>query len=190
MCPGAEPARHPGMPKGHARILEEHRVAVARYADLVRPLDAGAWTTPRAPGAWTPAEITEHLVLIFGVTVAELEGGEGARVRTGPVMRRLLRWFLLPHILFHRSFPLRARAPREVRPGEPIAEPSSGADLMLAGAARFESAVLGTAEMAGATVTHPFFGPISPWRALRFSSVHIDHHRRQVEASLRTAPDS
>ena len=190
MRPGADPVRHAGVPDGHARILDEHRAAIARYADLVRALDAVAWTTPRAPGAWTPAEITRHLVLFFGVTVAELEGGEGARVRTGPVMRRLLRWFLLPHILFHRSFPLRARAPREVRPEEPIAEPSAGADLLLASATRFESAVLGTTETAGAIVTHPFFGPISPWRALRFSSVHVDHHRRQVEASLRAAQDS
>ncbi|HEX2204676.1 MAG TPA: DinB family protein, partial [Longimicrobium sp.] len=95
---------------------DEHRVALAAYLDTAEGLSDEAWTRPWAPGKWTPAEITEHLTMTYEVVIGEMETGRGMAMKTSGWRLRLLRWVLLPHILFHRSLPLKARAPREVRP--------------------------------------------------------------------------
>ncbi len=170
------------------RRLHEHREAVARFAERLDGIDAERWRTPRGPGAWSPAEVAEHILLSFEVVIAELEGRGGVTVRTGPFMRTILRWVLLPHILFHRSVPLRARAPREVRPVGFGAGPAEAAARIRERAADFEAMIEKAASDPGAVVTHPYFGRLRPLQALRFSAVHLDHHRRQVEESLAAGP--
>jgi len=162
--------------------VEEHREATRRFADAVRALPASAWSAARGDGSWGPAEVTEHLSLAFDVTVRQISGGERMAPRAGPAMQALLRWFLLPHIVFHRSFPLRARAPREIRPVFPDPNPESALDRFGAKAEAFETAIsaLATGERRR-TLEHPYFGRINPLQMLRFSTAHVEHHRRQVE---------
>lgn len=163
-----------------AQALGEHRRGVEAYVRSAGAIGPEEWGRARGDGKWSPAQITEHLVLFYEAVLVELEGGAGLRVRVGPAMRRLLRWFLLPHILFHRSIPVRAVAPRELRPSDGPA----GADALLERlrevTARFEAAAV-SAEATGRSVNHPYFGPLPIDRGVRFSTVHLEHHRRQLE---------
>jgi len=161
------------------RASEEHRNAVRGFAATARGLAPEAWSRPRAPGKWSPAQVAEHLVLAYEVIGRELDGGEGARIVVTGWRQRVLRWVVLPHVLFHRSFPLRAVSPRETRPHEASADRAAVLERMCTLADRVEH---GLAARRDARLTHPYFGPVPALTALRFCAVHVEHHRRQIAA--------
>lgn len=165
------------------RAAEEHRAALRGFLETARGVEEGRWARSLAPGKWSPAQVAEHLALTYEGVLREVEGGSPLRVRLSAVHRALLRWLLLPHILFHRSFPLRAPAVRELRP-EGEAHPARDAVLprLEALGERFERELDAAWRAGGGRVTHPFFGSVPPTKALRFCAVHLEHHRRQLSA--------
>ncbi|MEX2584574.1 MAG: DinB family protein [Gemmatimonadota bacterium] len=162
------------------RAVREHREAVERYVATAETLDASAWVTPWAEGKWSPAEVTEHLVLYYEAALDELSGTTGMKVKVGPVTTRLLRWFLLPHIIFHRTVPLRARAPRAIRPTGSNLDRVESLLRIRESTDRFESEIGSAAAGRVRTVTHPYFGTLRPAVFVRFSAVHLEHHHRQI----------
>jgi len=171
-------------PRGQARwnaAADEHEVALAAYLDTAARLGADAWERPWGEGKWTPAEVTEHLTRAYEALLMELREGRAMELKMAPWRRTLTRWILLPHILFHRSFPIRAPSPREIRPKEV----RGGRDIALqALRAQGEMFVreLGAARLQGhAGLTHPYFGKVEPIKVLRFVGIHIEHHRKQIE---------
>ena len=160
--------------------LDEHRVALAAYLDTAEGVGDEAWTRPWAPGKWTPAEITEHLTLSYEIVISELETGRGMAMKTSGWRLRLLRWLLLPHILFHRSLPLKARAPREVRPAAVRAPRPEALRHLQARAEAFEQRFERALREGGGSLTHAYFGKLPPLKGIRFVAIHIEHHRRQV----------
>jgi hypothetical protein len=167
--------------------LAQHRAAVADYADAVRALDDAGWTRPWAADRWTPAEITEHLTLAYQAFLREIRGEGGMRMKVFGLRRRILRWFVLPHILFHRTFPLKAVSPRELRPTGAAAEREPALAALLAAAAEAERELEAARHRPGAAITHPYFGAIDVTRGLKFAAVHVEHHTRQVRASVPAA---
>jgi hypothetical protein len=170
--------------------LSEHQAALAAYAGAVRALGDDAWTRPWSQGKWTPAQITEHLTLGYRAFLREARGEGGMKMKVFGVRRRLLRWFLLPHILFHRAFPLKAVSPREIRPAEGSPDREAALAELLATAAEAEHAIQAARGRPGAVLTHPYFGGIELGRGLRFAAVHVEHHTRQVRATLAAASSS
>lgn len=163
-------------------VVEEHQVALAAYLDAAGRLPDSAWHQPWKPGKWTPAVITEHLTMTYRVFIGEVTGGPAMRLKLTPLRRRLLKTFMLPHMLFHRSFPRAAPAPREVRPPEDAPLPSKETALaqMRDMGERFEREA-SRARVAGwNSVTHPYFGQIDLTRGMRLAAVHIEHHTRQL----------
>lgn len=160
--------------------LAEHRAAIEAYAAAIRALDPSAWTRPVAEGKWTPAQITEHLTLGYRAFLREARGEGGMKMKVFGLRLRLLRWFLLPHILFHRSFPSGAVSPREIRPAEGSADRDAAVAELLATAAEAERGMEAARERPGAVLTHPYFGGIPLARGLKFAAVHVEHHTRQV----------
>jgi hypothetical protein len=176
------PARVAAAARAHAR-------AVSAYADAALAVRPELWLAPRAPGKWSPAEITAHLALVHDAGVAELAGGPPMALRTTRWQRVLLRYTLMPVLLAGGRFPRNVRAPREVRPVPAAAvsgeDPAACRDAAVAafnaGAAAFARAVLqAAAERPRARFTHAYFGGLALHQALRFCAVHIDHHRAQL----------
>ena len=160
--------------------LDEHRVALAAFLDTAGRLDEEAWAQPWGPGKWTRAQVAEHLALSYEALLKEVRTGERMAPRLPRWKQNVLRWVLLPHILFHGSFPLRARSPREIRPGDAPGPRGPLLDRLRAAAERFE-AELGRARRDGGGRVHsPYFGGVDAVRALRFCAVHLEHHRRQI----------
>jgi hypothetical protein len=160
---------------------EEHGVSLVAYLEAASRLDAEQWGRPWAPGKWTPAQITEHLTLTYEALMAELCHGQPMKARLGPWRQRITRWIFLPHILFHRKFPLRVIAPREIRPGTVRAGQVEALRILEQLAERFEDELGRAFCRGGGCLTHPYFGEVDPVRGLRFIGVHIEHHRRQIE---------
>lgn len=162
-----------------ARALRAHREAVAAAVDTIRSVPADAWSMSPGDDGWTPAQIAEHLILTYEGGIRDAAGGAAARPRVRPGWQRVLRWVLLPHILFHRSFPLRARSPREWRPEGSGVAAAEAPDRLARRAHEFEAA----AERAygvGRRFRHPYFGALDAVSTLRLAAVHLDHHRRQL----------
>lgn len=165
------------------RAFDVHRRALDDYVRTIRELDEARWLRPRAPGHWSPALITQHVILYYEAFQKVAEGELEIRYRVGPIWRAALRWFLVPHILFHRNFPLRAKAPRELRPAEGPLPRDRAIEVLRESFEKAEETFAKVADVRGFRVSHPYFGRISPLRFLRLSSVHLDHHRRQVEST-------
>lgn len=164
------------------RAVREHRAALAAFGEVVRGIDEVAWRRPVGEGKWSPAQIAEHLLLTHQAVLDEMETGRPMAPRAGRALQAVLRWVMLPHLLFHRSIPVRARAPREVRPSGEGLEAEMVVARMQALGGRVEEAL---GRRRDAHVTHPYFGPITARRALRFLAAHIEHHLRQIDPGAR-----
>jgi hypothetical protein len=160
--------------------VEEHRAALAAFLDAAERMKEDAWAAPWGPGKWTRAQVAEHLSLTYEAAIREIITGEGLRVRVTGARQRILRWVLLPHILFHRSLPLRVTAPREARPAEVTAPRATVLRRLRELAVRWELEMERAIRSGGGGLTHPYFGTIPPVKAMRFMAVHIEHHTRQI----------
>jgi hypothetical protein len=163
--------------------VDEHRAALAAFLDTAERLKDDAWTAPWGPGKWSRAQVAEHLALVYEVAIREVTTGQGLRPRVTGVRQRLLRWVFLPHILFHRSLPMRVTAPREARPAEVTAPRSAVLRRLRELAVRWETEMERAIGAGGGGLTHPYFGTIPPVKAMRFMAVHIEHHTRQIATS-------
>jgi hypothetical protein len=180
--PAAPAPERPALDARWSATVGEHRRALAAYLETAAALAEDAWDRPWAPGKWTPAHITEHLTLAYEALITEAREGKPMKLRLPAWRRTLLRWVLLPHILFHRSFPVRAPAPREMRPDAARAPRGEALALLAEMGERFEHEVLAAHGRGIQTLTHPYFGGIGFRRGFRFVAVHVEHHHRQIAA--------
>lgn len=159
---------------------DEHRAALAAFLDVAEGLRDDAWSAPWEPGKWTRAQVAEHLSLTYEAAIREILTGQGVRVRVTGVKQRLLRWVLMPHILFHRSLPMKVVSPREARPAEVTAPRAQVLRRLRELGERYETEMERAIGAGGGALTHPYFGTIPPVKAMRFMAVHIEHHTRQI----------
>jgi hypothetical protein len=170
-------------PRAEARwqsAVEEHHVALAAYLDAAERMTEATWTRPWQPGKWTPAQITEHLAMTYRVFIGEVNGGPAMKLKLTPFRRRMLKLLMLPHMLFHRTFPRGAPAPRELRPGETLPSRADALAQMRDLGGRFEAEANRARAAGWDHVTHPYFGPIDMTRGMRLCAVHLEHHTRQL----------
>ena len=166
------------------KAREEHQRALEGYIRSALALPSALWSEPRPNEGWSPAVITEHLFLGCDTVLRELSGGPAMTPRVGTTMATLLRWFLLPHILFHRNLP-KSRAPRETRPESATGSREEALARLRDTAARLESAALDPIRVDERSISHPYFGRVTPFQLLRLNAVHIEHHGRQLDAILK-----
>ncbi|HET7275797.1 MAG TPA: DinB family protein [Longimicrobiaceae bacterium] len=165
------------------RGVGEHREALAAYLDAAGAIRESGWSRPVADGKWSPAQITEHLTLAYQAIQQELAGGPPMALRVTGWRQTAFRQFLLPHILFHRRIPIRARSPRELRPAETdsLAPRDAALERLRVLGTSTEQEVQRAGDNPDRCITHPYFGAIPLLRALRLCAVHVDHHRRQLD---------
>jgi hypothetical protein len=143
--------------------------------------------SPIAPGKWSPAEITAHVAKAYRVLTVELGGGAGMELRGSKLQRLVLRHTILPRLLSGRPFPPGARAPRETRPTEIIADPVLALTTVVEGAERFTRDLTEKASRQTVRLTHAYFGRLSAREGLELSTMHTRHHAQQL-ASIRPSP--
>lgn len=159
------------------RTVVEHRAALAAFLRAAEAWPDETWLVPLGEGKWTPAQVTEHLALAYDALLAELGGGASMRPKVTGVRRVLLRWILLPHILARGTFPVRAVAPREIRPAAEASDRAEALARLRSLGERFEEELTAARARGGGRLTHPYFGSLPAAGVLRFAAVHLDHHR-------------
>ncbi|MEO8430948.1 MAG: DinB family protein [Acidobacteriota bacterium] len=163
------------------RLQREHLEAVDQFTALAAAVSAPQWPAEPVPGKWSPAHVTDHVVLAYEALLREIREGTPMRVRTTWWQRIFLRSFWLPRILRTGRIPAGVRAPRELRPeGEPREQAESIARLRDA-ALRVDREL----ERLGRSVrvTHPYFGTLRGLDVLRFCAIHTSHHAKQLAPS-------
>jgi len=170
------------MPSPSARdaARSAHAAAITAFLVAARKLPETAWERPMSAGKWTPAQVAEHLRLTYVVLQNELAGGTGLRIRTPWLIRQLLRLRILPRILATGRLPAGARASSEIRPGNGPFPRDQVLDALQVAANVAEESVARRWDERGAGITHHVFGHVDLPRAMRFLTVHTDHHTRQL----------
>jgi len=157
-------------------VLADNRVAVF---DLVAAAErsAATWTTPRAPGKWSPSQVVEHVA-------RGLE--EGANVVSGApkigmapaFLRPLLRLFF-NRILKKHAFPKGFKAHKAMNPTNGPATPAEARVRLEGGLARFDQECRRWAA-SGQNVLSTSFGTVSIEDFVRFNAMHTRHHCKQM----------
>jgi peptidoglycan/xylan/chitin deacetylase (PgdA/CDA1 family) len=139
---------------------------------------ASKWTTPRAPGKWSPAQVTEHVARSFE-EAANMIGGRPTKLPTIPALFRPLGGWMFRRILRTGNFP-KVKTSRAMNPEMTPTAPANPAE----GRARLQSA-LTTLERecrahAGRPFTHTAFGEMTVEDYVRFTELHTRHHMKQI----------
>jgi len=157
--------------------LADNRAAVL---DLVAAAErsAATWTTPRAPGKWSPSQVVEHVA-----------GGleEGANIVSGTpslpmppaFLRPLLRLLFFNRILKKGVFPKGFKAHKALNPASGSATPAQARVRLEGALARFDQECRRRAA-SGQHLVSTGFGTVSVEDFVRFNALHTRHHCKQM----------
>lgn len=161
----------------------DHQRAVADLVAAARAVPVDQWERKPDETHWSPAQIVEHVRLIYDVVGDQFRGGPGLRVRTSWWMGALLRWKFLKGILEHGVFPKGARAPREARPGDGPFDRDALLEALSRSAGATEARVFEQWTDPRFPMTHHVFGKLAPAQAARLLTVHTAHHAKQLRVT-------
>lgn len=158
----------------HQRVMQD-------MVSAAESVPADRWTTPRAEGKWSPAEVLEHVSLAYHVMSNELAGGPPMRIKTKAWQRLLLRFTMVPKIMRGDGFPSGARSPKEIKPATANANQREAIDAFKKRAADFDVAVA-RAQDSGRRVrlTHAYFGAMTLVDSVTLLARHLEHHVKQM----------
>jgi hypothetical protein len=163
-------------------VIASNRGAVSAFVDAAGAVAPAEWTIPRAPGKWSPGQVTEHVALAYEQSRRMLQGTFTGRARSW-YQQLLARWLGLPRLLKQGFGDGAFKAPDFIQPSE---SPSSREVLLTrleAVAHDLEGDLTRAAEPQRATVHHPVFGRISLADLVQFMSIHTNHHRPQLSTT-------
>jgi len=157
----------------------DNQQAVGEFLTAARAVPHSAWTQPRAPGKWSPGQVTEHVAIAYEVARGILNGTFSGRAAPRP-LRPLIRTFVFNPILRTGRFRKGTKAPA---PFQPTASPASVADLaarLQAAAGAFEVELDAAARQGRTFLDHPFFGQVALSDYSRLQAIHTRHHCQQL----------
>lgn len=157
--------------------LAANRDAVAQLI-LAGERSCAAWSTPRAPGKWSPSQIVEHIARGLD---------EGANVVTGcstlpipPAVVRLIARFMFKRVLRKATFPTGFKAHKSMNPASGPATPAEGRIRLETSYQKFDEACRRIAADGRPVISA--FGSVSAQDFVRFNELHTRHHSKQMAA--------
>jgi DinB family protein len=157
-------------------VLAANRAAVIELVEAGER-SAATWSTPPAPGKWSPSQVVEHVA-------RGLE--EGANVVSGvpsipmpPAFLRLVARLFFYRILKKNAFPKGFKAHKAMNPTSGPATPAEARVRLEEAFARFDQECR-TRAASGQHVVSTGFGTVSVEDFVRFSAIHTRHHCKQM----------
>jgi len=164
--------------------VAEIDAALAANRDAVDELirageqSGAAWSTPRAPGKWSPSQIVEHVARGLD---------EGANIAAGratlpmpPAIVRLIAPFMFKRVLRKAAFPKGFKAHKAMNPASGPATPAEGRIRLETAHQKFDEACRRIAAD-GRPITSAF-GSVPAQDFVRFNEIHTRHHIEQMAA--------
>jgi hypothetical protein len=162
--------------------IADNRAAINEFIATARALDGSKWTAPRAEGAWSPAQIAEHLAIVYEYNRTVATGTASSPIPRlfRPIIQPLARRMVVDNTLKAGRFTRKGRAPGFFRPS--ASPPPSGEILARLDAAvrGFEGDLRSRHPEARHTIAHPIFGTIPTADWIRLQAIHARHHRAQL----------
>ena len=155
--------------------LAESRAAVDQMLAAAQRTGA-AWTTPRAPGKWSPSQIVEHVARAYEES-AHCASGAPHKFPTFPrLLRPVVRRLFFDRTLKKGIMPSGGRTNKAMNPAAGPATPADARARLEQAHAVFEQAC----RQCGATFDHSIFGTVSVADYARFQAMHTLHHTKQI----------
>ena len=172
--------------------IAEHETVVRQFLAVCERCAPADWHRAPSPEKWSTAAVALHVCRAYELGRNTMSGGSGMRLRVSKTYSWLLRTLMLPVILATQRFPRGVRAPREVAPDLEEAKlltPDVAATRLKRvadeAAAAFRQADRGRS---APFLTHAYFGPLTPYAALRMLSAHTRHHARALAEARDLTP--
>ena len=162
-----------------ADVNDELAANRAAVLDLVAAAErsAATWTTPRAPGKWSPSQVVEHVARGLA---------EGANIVSGnpsvpapPAFLRPLARLFFYRILKKGTFSKGLKSSKALNPTSGPATPAEARVRLEAAFARFDQECRRRAG-SGPPVRTSVFGTVSVEDLVRFNALHTRHHCKQM----------
>lgn len=152
----------------------------AAVADLVAAAEraGAAWTTPRAPGKWSPSQVVEHVARIMEESANVASGTPSKFPTISFVLRPIVRLLVFKRTLWRNAFP-KMKAIDAFVPLAGSATPADGRVRLQGALARFEQACRARAA-SGQDVASTIFGAVPVADFARFQELHVRHHILQM----------
>jgi hypothetical protein len=162
-------------------VLAANRAAVI---DLVAASETSAatWTTPRAPGKWSPSQVVEHVARGLEEAANVVSGAPS--IPMPPAFLRLVGRVFFYRILKRDAFPNGFKANKAMNPTSGPATPAEARVRLEAALARFDQECRRRAT-SGQHVVSTAFGMVSVEDFVRFNAIHTRHHCKQMPGSVR-----
>ncbi len=163
-----------------SEVLAANHAAVLDFAAAAER-SAATWTTPRAPGKWSPSQVVEHVARGLD---------EGANIVSGtpsiagpPAFLRPLARLFFRRILKKGAFATGLKALKALNPASGPATPAEARVRLEAAFAKFDQACRKRAA-AGDDVRTSVFGTVSLEDLVRFNALHTRHHCKQMPGAV------
>jgi len=158
--------------------------ALAANRDAVLDLVAAAersaatWTTPRAPGKWSPSQVVEHVARGLDEAANTFSGAPSIPMPPA-FLRPLLRLIFFNRILRKGAFPKGFKAHKAMNPTSGPATPAQARVRLEGALARFDQECRRRVD-SGQHVVSTGFGTVSVEDLVRYSALHTRHHCKQM----------
>jgi hypothetical protein len=137
-----------------------------------------SWTTPCAPGKWSPSQIVEHVARSLEESANMLAGSPTKFPNLPFFLRPVARGMVLKRVVRTGAFP-KAKTNKAMNPEAGPATPADGRVRLEGALARFETACRACAKRSGIAVSSTF-GRVALADYARFIELHTRHHRKQM----------
>jgi hypothetical protein len=136
------------------------------------------WTSPRAPGKWSPSQIVEHVARSLEESANMAAGRPSKFPKLPGVVHPIVRGILFKRVLRKAAFP-KAKTNKAMDPASGPATPAEGRSRVEAAHQKFADACRQTASR-GERMRTTIFGAVPVEDYVRFMELHTRHHGKQI----------
>ena len=157
-------------------VLAGTRAAVIDFVAAAER-SAATWTTPRAPGKWSPNQVVEHVARCWEESANVVSGAPSIPMPPAflrPLLRLYFNWILKKGV-----FPKGFKAHKAMNPTSGPATPAEARVRLEGALARFDEECRRRAA-SGQHVVRTGFGTVSVEDLERLSALHTRHHCKQM----------
>jgi hypothetical protein len=141
-----------------------------------------SFTTPRAPGKWSPSQVVEHVARALEESAKLVDGVPTKFPKLPAIMRPLLRIGFFNRVLKNKWFP-KAKTNPALNPASGPPTPAAARVRLQEAASKFDRSCRARE---GQKVASTVFGTVTVEDYARFQELHVRHHRKQIPAPTAT----
>ena len=137
-----------------------------------------AWTSPRAPGKWSPSQIVEHVACSLEESANMAAGRPSKFPKLPGVVHPIVRGLLFKRVLRKAAFP-KAKTNKAMNPAGGPATSAEGRARLETAHQKFDAACRQIAAH-GERMRTTIFGAVAVEDYVRFMELHTRHHGKQM----------